>query len=68
MGKILARPRVEAVSPIHGLAWLDLARAAKLAGNQARSREAYQEFLSRWKNADSNLPVLSQARNEFPEH
>ena len=63
--KIIARPGVEAVSPIHALAWLELARAAKLAGNPARSREAYQQFLAFWKNADTDLPILKQAKAEF---
>jgi predicted Zn-dependent protease len=63
--KIIARPGVEAVSPLHALAWLELARAAKLAGNPARSREAYQEYLRLWKNADTDLPILKQAKAEF---
>ena len=64
--RVIARPGVEAVSPLHSLAWLELARASALAGNQPRSREAYQKFFALWKNADANLPVLKQARAEFP--
>jgi eukaryotic-like serine/threonine-protein kinase len=63
--RIVARTGVEAVSPLHSLAWLELARAAKLAGNRARSQQAFQEFLTRWKNADPNLTILKQAKSEF---
>ena len=63
--RIIARPGVEAVSPLHALAWLELARASELAGNQARSREAYQKFFTLWKDADANISILRQARSEF---
>jgi tetratricopeptide (TPR) repeat protein len=55
-------PLLHIVQP---LARLGLARAAALAGDTARSRGAYQDFLDLWKNADPNVPVLVQARNEY---
>jgi hypothetical protein len=41
---------------------LGLARAAAKAGNSARSREAYTQFLANWKQADSDLPEVREAR------
>jgi hypothetical protein len=29
------------------------------------SRHAYQEFLNGWSQADSDIPILVQARNEY---
>jgi eukaryotic-like serine/threonine-protein kinase len=49
----------------HPLARLGLARAAALAGDTAKSRRAYQDFLALWKDADPDVPVLVQARAEY---
>jgi serine/threonine protein kinase/tetratricopeptide (TPR) repeat protein len=47
------------------LARLGLARAAALAGDTAKSRRAYQDFLALWKDADPDVPVLVQAKAEY---
>lgn len=47
------------------LAHLGLARASALAGDTARSRKAYQDFLALWKDADPDVPILQQARREY---
>jgi hypothetical protein len=46
------------------LAYLGLARAAALAGDSSRARRAYQDFLALWKDADPDLPILKEARQE----
>jgi tetratricopeptide (TPR) repeat protein/tRNA A-37 threonylcarbamoyl transferase component Bud32 len=46
-------------------AQLGLARAAALAGDTAKSRRAYQDFFALWKDADPDIPVLKQAREEY---
>jgi serine/threonine protein kinase/Tfp pilus assembly protein PilF len=61
--KIIARPGVEAVSPLHSLARLGLARAHALAGDPVKSRADYQEFLARWKSADPTVPIFKQAQS-----
>ncbi len=53
------------IDPLIPLAYLGLARAYALAGDKARSRVAYQDFLGLWKDADSDLPLLREARSEY---
>lgn len=50
---------------IGALAHLGLARAYALQGDSAKARVAYQDFFDLWKDADSDIPVLKQARAEF---
>jgi DNA-binding winged helix-turn-helix (wHTH) protein/tetratricopeptide (TPR) repeat protein len=47
------------------LAHLGLARAYALQGDSVKARTAYQDFLTLWKDADADIPVLKQARTEF---
>ncbi len=54
-------------SPLYSLAHLGLARAAALTGDAARSRTHYQDFFALWKDADSDSPVLQQAKKEYEE-
>jgi eukaryotic-like serine/threonine-protein kinase len=47
------------------LARLGLARAYALQGDTAKARTAYQDFLTTWKDADLDIPVLQQAKAEY---
>ena len=49
----------------YSLSWPGLARASALAGDTRNAKQAYQEFFSLWKDADSNSGILRQARGEF---
>jgi predicted Zn-dependent protease len=51
--------------PWGALARLGLARAYALQGNTAKARTAYQDFLTLWKDADPDIPVLKQAKAEY---
>src|SRR6266850_1442824 len=51
--------------PLGALARLGLARAYALDGDRAKARVAYDDFLNLWKAADSNIPLLQQARAEY---
>jgi predicted Zn-dependent protease len=51
--------------PVYPLAHLGLGRAWALAGDSARSRKAYQDFLALWKEADLDIPILQEARQEY---
>ena len=47
------------------LAQLGLARAYVATGDNAKSRTAYQDFLGSWKDADPDVPLLRQAKEEY---
>ena len=52
-------------SPIGALAHLGLGRAYALSGDKTKAKSAYQEFLTIWKDADPDIPMLKQARAEY---
>ena len=47
------------------LAHLELARAYLLAGETITSRAEYMKFLTLWKEADPEVPVMLQAKAEY---
>ncbi len=47
------------------LAQLQLGRAQTKLGNLVAARKSYEKFLALWKAADSNLPVLVEAKEEY---
>jgi tetratricopeptide (TPR) repeat protein len=51
--------------PWGALARLGLARAYALQGDTAKARAAYQDFLTLWKDADPDIPILKQAKAEY---
>src|SRR5580658_7721207 len=51
--------------PIGALAHLGLARAYVLIGDIAKAKSAYQDFLTLWKGADPNIPILKEAKVEY---
>jgi eukaryotic-like serine/threonine-protein kinase len=52
-------------SPWGPLARLGLARAYALQGDTVKARAAYQQFLTTWKDADPDIPILIQAKAEY---
>jgi tetratricopeptide (TPR) repeat protein len=50
--------------PYYPLSYIGMARAAALAGYSARARRAYHDFLTLWKDADPDVPLLIQVRKE----
>jgi predicted Zn-dependent protease len=65
--KILDWRGVVLNEPIGALAHLGLARAFVLQGASTKARIAYQDFLALWKDADSDIPILRQAKAEHAE-
>ena len=63
--KILDHPGVVVNQPIAALAHLGLARAYALQGDTVRAKAAYQDFLTLWKDADPDIPILQQAKAEY---
>src|ERR1041384_6128978 len=64
---IADHPASAYLPPAHTLAPLGRARAAVINGDTAAARKSYQDFFALWKDADSDLPVLAQARKEYAE-
>ncbi len=63
--KILDHRGAVVNGPIGALAPLGLARAYALAGQTPQTSTAYQDFLALWKNADPDIPILKQAKEEY---
>ena len=63
--KILDHRGIVVNGPIGALAHLGLGRAYAAQGDTAKAHSAYQDFLTLWKDADPDVPILKQARAEF---
>ena len=62
---ILSHPGYVLNEPIGALSHLGLARAYAEAGDVNKAGTAYQDFLSLWKDADPDVPLLKQAQAEY---
>jgi len=51
--------------PLGALAHLGLARANAMQGDTAKAKSAYQDFLTLWKDADPDIPILKEAKAEY---
>ena len=51
--------------PWGALSRLGLARAYAMQGDTAKAKIAYQEFLTLWKDADPDIPILKEAKAEY---
>jgi predicted Zn-dependent protease len=63
--KFLAHRGVVGNCPLGALARLGLARAYALQGETAKAKTAYQDFLTLWKDADPDIPILNEAKAEY---
>jgi tetratricopeptide (TPR) repeat protein len=63
--KILQHRGIVSSDIVGALAYLQLGRAYAMAGEKAKARSAYQDFLTLWKNADTDIPTLKQAKAEY---
>jgi DNA-binding winged helix-turn-helix (wHTH) protein/tetratricopeptide (TPR) repeat protein len=63
--KILDHRSIVGDEAIGALAHLDLGRAFALQGETAKARAAYQDFLTLWKDADPDVPILKEAKAEY---
>ena len=63
--KMLDHPGIVVNQPIGALGRLGLARAYMMQRDLPKARAAYQDFLSLWKDADPDIPVLKQAKSEY---
>ena len=63
--KVLDHRGVVVNELIGALAHLQLGRAYVLAGEKDKARTAYKDFLTLWKDADPDIPILKQAKAEY---
>jgi tetratricopeptide (TPR) repeat protein len=65
--KILDHRGIVVSDPIGALAHLQLGRAYALSGDKTSAKTAYQNFLTLWKDADPDIPILREAKSEYAE-
>jgi hypothetical protein len=53
------------LDPIGTLAYLQLGRAFALSGDKSKAKAAYEAFLTLWKDADPDVPILKSAKAEY---
>jgi hypothetical protein len=63
--KLFDHPGIVGRDVIGALARLQVARAQKTMGDQADARKSYENFLTLWKDADSDIPTYQQAKAEY---
>ena len=63
--KVLSHSGLVLDEPIGALAHAGLAHAAALAGDMPKAKAEYQAFLTLWKDADPDVPLLKQAKAEL---
>jgi tetratricopeptide (TPR) repeat protein len=63
--KIVDHPGVVLNDPIGALVHLQLGRAYSAIGDKKKAKAAFQVFLTLWKDADPDIPILKDARAEY---
>jgi len=63
--KVLDHRGVVVNELIGALAHLQIGRAYAMQGDTVKARAAYQGFLTLWKDADPDIPILKQAKAEY---
>ena len=63
--KLLDHRGLVGTDPLGALARLQLGRSFAAAGDAVKAKAAYQDFLTLWKDADPEVPVLRQAKAEY---
>ncbi len=63
--RIIANRTLVIADPIGAMARLELARAYRNSGEAAKAKSAYQDFLTLWKDAEPNNPILKEATAEY---
>ena len=63
--KVLDHRGIVLADPVGALAHLQLGRAYAVSGDRTGAKSAYQDFLTLWKDADADIPILKRARAEY---
>ncbi len=51
----------------YALSLLGLGRSYVMAGDKTNAKKAYDAFFTEWKNADTDLPVIAEAKKEYAQ-
>ncbi len=62
---VLAMKLDDPVAPVLAFTQLGLARTYLTSNQRDKARTAYQDLLAIWKDADPDLPIVKQARQEY---
>jgi eukaryotic-like serine/threonine-protein kinase len=65
--KIFEHRGIVSNRPTGALAHLGLARAYAMQGDTAKAKATYQDFLTLWKDADPDIPILISAKSEYAQ-
>jgi len=63
--KILDHRGIVISDVICALARLELGRSYAMARDKSNAKVAYQDFLTLWRDADSDIPILKEAKAEY---
>jgi DNA-binding winged helix-turn-helix (wHTH) protein/tetratricopeptide (TPR) repeat protein len=63
--RLIDHPGIVVNNAFGPLSRIGLARAYVLQGDTAKARAAYQDFLTLWRDADSDIPILKEAKAEY---
>ncbi|MBA2356009.1 MAG: hypothetical protein H0V80_15265, partial [Acidobacteria bacterium] len=63
--RILDHRSIVLGDPMDAMARLQLARALVLSGETAKAKSAYNDLFTLWKDADSKIPMVNEARAEY---
>jgi tetratricopeptide (TPR) repeat protein len=63
--KFLDHPGIVVNFVLGSLARLQLGRAFAISGDTAKAKAAYNDFLTLWKEADPDVPILKEAKAEY---
>jgi len=63
--KILDHRGLVGLDPIGALTHVQLGRTFALSGDKVKAKAAYEDFLTLWKDADLDIPILKQVKTEY---
>ena len=63
--KVLDHRGIVFADPIGALAHVQLGRAYHLVGDEVKAKASYQDFLTLWRDADPDIPILPRVKAEY---